>query len=185
MTSLPLHGATLSAIPHASIKALRASLHRDLGDGFATVMQEAGFAGGESVFQAFRDWCAKGGHPAPEAMGYAAFQSAMARFFTEAGWGTMTMSPIGDTAVAVDASDWSEADPEAQMPYPACYYSVGMLADVFGRVADGPLAALEVECRSAGAARCRFLLGSPEVVGHVYQRLGEGAGYEAALDEIA
>ncbi len=185
MTSLPLHGATLSAIPHASIKALRASLFRDLGDGYATVLQEAGFAGGEPVFQAFRDWCARTGQPTPEAMGYAAFQLAMARFFTEAGWGAMSMTPIGDAAVAIDASDWAEADPAAAMPYPACYYSAGMLADVFGRVADGPLASLEVECRTSGGARCRFLLGSPEVIGHVYQRLSEGVGYEAALAEIA
>jgi hypothetical protein len=43
---------------------------------------------------------------------------------------------------------------------------------------------MEVECRSNGAARCRFLLGSPEVLGHVYQRLTTGVGYEAALAEL-
>lgn len=185
MTSLPLGSASLSVLPHASLKTLRAALYRDLGDGFAAVLQEAGFAGGESVMQAFTDWCAHSGLGSPDTMAYAAFQGAAARFFAEAGWGHVTMTPIGDAAVALDSADWSEAESTAQMPYPACYYSAGMLADLFGRVAEGTLACLEVECRSAGADRCRFLLGSPEVMGHVHQRLSEGVGYEAALGEIA
>jgi hypothetical protein len=95
------------------------------------------------------------------------------------------MSPLGDTVVALDSADWSEAEPAAAMPYPSCYYTAGMLADFFGRVADGALGCLEVECRSNGAERCRFVLGSTEVLGHVYQRLTEGVGYEAALKELA
>lgn len=183
--TLPLHDATLSAVPHASLRALRAALHRDLGDGFAAVLQEAGFAGGDGVMQAFGAWCGRSGLGDPAAMAYASFQGALARFFAEAGWGRVTLTPIGDSAIALDSGDWSESDPAAQMPYPSCYYSAGMLADVLGRVADGTLACLEVECRSAGAERCRFLLGSPEVLGHVHQRLTEGVGYEDALREIA
>ena len=185
MTPLSLGNSALTALPHASLKSLRASLVRDLGDGFASVMQEAGFAGGQTVFGAFRDWCAESGHDAPEAMGYALFQETAAHFFAAAGWGMLTMTPIGDTAVALDSRDWAEAEPTAEMPFPACYYSAGLLADFFGRVADGPLGCLEVECRSAGAARCRFLLASPDVIAHVYERLTEGVGYEAALQGIA
>lgn len=185
MNPLSLGNSTLSAIPHASLKTLRASLVRDLGDGFATVLQEAGFAGGETVFGAFRTWCAQNGLDAPEAISYALFQESAARFFAEAGWGMLTMTPIGDSAVALDSLDWAEAEPTAAMPFPACYYSAGLLADFFGRVADGALGCLEVECRSAGAPRCRFVLGSADVIGHVYQRLTEGVGYEGALKELA
>ncbi len=179
-----LSPASLSAVPHASIRALRAALVRDLGDGFAAVLQEAGYAGGESVFGAFREWCAGNGLGAPESLALGAFQDAATRFFADAGWGTVTLAPLGDKAVAFDCENWSEADPTAAMPYPSCYYSAGILADFFGRVADGQLGCMEVECRSSGGTRCRFLLGSPEVLGHVYQRLTEGVGYEAALAEI-
>lgn len=185
MTALTLANSTLTALPHASLKALRAALVRDLGDGFATVLQESGYAGGETVFGAFADWCARRGEDAPDTMSYSMFQQNAAQFFAEAGWGTVTMTPLGDSAVALDTADWAEADPAAAMPYPACYYSAGMLADFFGRVAANQLNCLEVECRTAGAARCRFLLASADVVGHVYQRLTEGVGYEAALKELA
>lgn len=185
MTPFTLGGTALSAIPAASLRTLRASLVRDLGDGFAKVLQEAGYAGGETVFVGMRAWCAANGLGAPESLAYTQFQQAAARFFSETGWGAVALEPIGDAAVAFDSPDWAEADPEAAMPYPSCYYTAGMLADLFGRVAEGPLGCLEAECRSAGAARCRFLLASPEVVAHVYQRLTEGVGYEAALQELA
>ncbi len=183
--TLTLANSTLTALPHASLKALRASLVRDLGDGFAAVLQEAGYAGGDAVFGAFTEWCTRRGEDAPDSMSYAMFQQNAAQFFAEAGWGSVTMTPIGDAVVAIDSPDWAEADPSAAMPYPACYYTAGMLADFFGRVAGNALTCLEVECRSAGAARCRFLLGSGEVIGHVYARLTEGVGYEEALRQIA
>ena len=184
MTPRTLSPGTLAAVPHASLRALRAALVRDLNVGFAGVLQEAGYAGGDSVFGAFREWCMDNGLAAPEELPMALFQESAAVFFSEAGWGTMSISPIGDKVVALDSADWSEADPAAAMPYPSCYYSAGMLADLFGRVAAGQLGCMEVECRSNGAERCRFVLGSPEVLGHVYQRLTEGVGYEAALGEL-
>jgi predicted hydrocarbon binding protein len=185
MTPFTLGATTLSAIPRASLTTLRASLVRDLGDGFAGVLQEAGYAGGESVLAGMRSWCAANGLAAPESLPYAQFQQAAARFFSETGWGSVTLEPLGDAAVAFDSPDWAESDPAAAMPYPSCYYTAGMLADVFGRVADGQLGCLEVECRSNGAARCRFLLASPAVIAHVYQRLTEGVGYQDALKELA
>lgn len=185
MTPFTLGATALSAIPHSSLRTLRASLVRDLGDGFAGVLQEAGYAGGESVLAGMTQWCAANGLGAPESLPYAQFQQAAARFFSETGWGNVTLEPLGDAAVAFDAAEWAESDPAAGMPYPSCYYTAGMLADVFGRVAGTPMGCLEVECRSAGAARCRFLLASPDVIAHVYQRLTEGVEYSAALAELA
>ncbi len=185
MTPFTLSASALSAVPRASLTTLRASLVRDLGDGFAAVLQEAGYAGGDTVFAAFKDWCASSGLGAPETLAYASFQQAAARFFADTGWGTVTMEPLGDTAVAFDSVNWGEADPAAAMPYPSCYYSAGMLADLFGRVADGAIGCLEVECRSALGARCRFLLASPDVIAHVYKRITDGVGYADALKELA
>lgn len=71
------------------------------------------------------------------------------------------------------------------MPYPACHISTGMFADLFGRLAGAPVAVLEVECRSAGQERCRFLVGSPEVMNLVYDEMGRGASYEEAVRAAA
>jgi hypothetical protein len=99
------------------------------------------------------------------------------------------LPPGSDCVIPVErlavADGWAEADPASAMPFPSCYYTAGMLADLFGRVADGPLQCLEVECRSNGAARCRWLLASPEVIAHVYQRLTEGVSYQDSLAELA
>lgn len=183
--SLSLGKSALSAIPLASLTTLRASLVRDLGNGFATVLQDAGYAGGESVLAALRTWCAANGLGTPESLSYPQFQHAVVRFFVEAGWGTVSLEPIGDMAVAIDSPDWAESDPASAMPFPSCYYTAGMLADLLGRVADGPMQCLEVECRSNGAPRCRWLLASPDVIAHVYQRLTEGVAYTDSLAELS
>jgi hypothetical protein len=56
-----------------------------------------------------------------------------------------------------------------------------MLADVFSRLGGGQFAAMEVECRSRGDGRCRFLLAAPETLTLVYERMTHGMGYAQAL----
>jgi hypothetical protein len=40
---------------------------------------------------------------------------------------------------------------------------------------------MEVECRSMGNDRCRFLLGTAETLQRVYDEMGQGVGYEDAV----
>jgi hypothetical protein len=40
---------------------------------------------------------------------------------------------------------------------------------------------MEVECRSRGEPRCRFLAGAPETLGIIYDRMAQGTGYLEAL----
>jgi len=167
------------AFPRASLLALRAALIRDTGGSFATFLQEAGYAGGEAVFAAFRSWLGARGEDV-DTLDIEAFQARAAEFFRVAGWGTITIAPVGDVVAMVDSTDWGEADPLSALPYPACHYTTGMLADFFGRTAAAPLAVLEVECRSSGSARCRFLVGATEVMGHLYERMSAGEHYETA-----
>lgn len=184
MTIPPLDPRSLTAVPNTSLRALRSALVRDLGDGFARVLQEAGFAGGNAVLAALAEWGGRHGLPAPETLPVATFQTALTRFLAESGWGSLAITPLGEAVLALDAEDWAEADPSAPMPYPACYYSAGMFADLLGRVADAPVGCMEVECRSSGGDRCRFLVGNPEVMAHLYRRIIEGVGYRDALTEL-
>ncbi|MBI1810080.1 MAG: hypothetical protein HYR75_09305 [Gemmatimonadetes bacterium] len=185
MAPVELASSQLVAFPRLSLAALRSALLRDFGGNFAAYLQEAGYAGGAPVFEAFRAWLAAQGAPAPEALDVDAFQARATAFFVETGWGSIAISSLDGVAAAIDSPDWAEADPASAMPYPACYYSMGLLSDFFGRTADAPLAVLEVECRSNGHDRCRFLVGSAEVMGKIYERVAAGTAYGDALRELA
>lgn len=181
---MDLHASNCLALPRASLAALRAALIRDTGGGFATYLQEAGYAGGEAVFAAFRSWLTERGDDV-EALDLSAFQARAAGFFHDAGWGTLTITSVGDVVATVDSPDWAEADPLNALPYPSCHYTTGMFADFFGRTAAAPLSVLEVECRSTGSPHCRFLVGASEVMGHLYERMAAGETYEAAASALS
>jgi predicted hydrocarbon binding protein len=183
-TTFALASTPLVALPRQSLAALRAALMRDLGGGYATYLQEAGYAGGEAIFAAFQEWLAARGSHA-DSVGFAEFQGLAAEFFRDTGWGTLEIGNLNDVVITLDSANWAEADPTLNIGFPACYYSMGLLADFFGRLAGSTLACYEVECRSNGAPRCRFLLGSTEVIGQVYQRMTEGRTYLEAVQELA
>jgi predicted hydrocarbon binding protein len=171
----------LLAMTRASLAALRAALVRDAGPAAATYLQEAGYAGGEAMYASFTAWAHERGVAAPEDLELSAFEQWASAYFREAGWGSLAVGSLHDSVATLDSADWGEADPSSGAEQPSCHLTTGMFADFFGRVADHPIAVLEVECRSAGAARCRFLVGSAEVMTAVYDRMGEGAGYGEAV----
>jgi predicted hydrocarbon binding protein len=180
---MDLSATNCLALPRASLLALRAALIRDTGGSFATFLQEAGYAGGEAVFGAFRAWVAARCEDV-EALDVPGFQARATEFFREAGWGSITVAAVADVVALVDSTDWAEADPVSALPYPSCHYTTGMFADFFGRTAAAPLSVLEVECRSAGSPRCRFLVGAADVMGHLYERMTAGEHYEEAAKAL-
>ncbi|HEX7939399.1 MAG TPA: V4R domain-containing protein [Gemmatimonadaceae bacterium] len=165
--------------------ALRAALWRDAGAAAPGILQEAGYASGPAMYQAFVAWCAHHGYGVPEQVAASNFQQLATTYFHELGWGTVAVTTVGDSVVTVDSADWAEADPASAMQFPGCYLSSGMLADFFGRLAGAQLTSMEVECRSMGHAHCRFILGSAETIQHVYDAMTQGIGYEDALAQMA
>src|SRR5258705_10974170 len=99
---MDLAQSQLVAFPRPSLAALRAALIRDTGGAFASFLQEAGYAGGESAFGAFRTWLAAHGVPDAEALDVDAFQAQAAEFFREMGWGSLLITPLHDVAALVD-----------------------------------------------------------------------------------
>ena len=185
MPSLDLAANQLLALPRSALAALRAALIRDAGPSAAAYLQEAGYAGGEQLFAAFGAWLrGRGVQGGPESLAIDAFEREATAFFRQAGWGSLSIGSLGDAVATLDSRDWGEADAESGLDHPSCHLTTGMFADFFGRVADYPLAVLEVECRSTGASRCRFLLGNAEVMEHVYDELGRGVGYEEAVSSV-
>jgi len=186
MPFIDLPAYQLAAVPRAAIAALRAALLRDAGAAAAAYLQEAGYAGGDALFAAFRAWLADRQPDAtPEELDLSEFQALAAEFFRDAGWGSLALTSLHDAVAALDSEDWGESDPAAGLEHTGCHLSTGMFAAFFGHLAGAPLAVLEVECRSAGSERCRFLVGSAEVMQHVYDGLSAGMGYEEVLGAVA
>jgi len=178
--SIDLPGNALVALTRESLLAIRDAMFRDIGPNAAAVLQDAGYAGGPALFDAFSQWLASRGGPAPEALAAAEFGSRATEFFREAGWGSVQLGAL-ESVATIDSGDWAESDPGHPLEFPGCYYTSGVLADFFTRLAGEPLSVMEVECRSMGGDRCRFLVGSGETMQHVYEAMGQGVSYEAAV----
>jgi predicted hydrocarbon binding protein len=164
------------------IHQLRASLERDTGLQAAAYLQEAGFAGGEELYEAFTEWLAKRrGVEQPSELDVNFLGEVLGEFFSDQGWGRLEATPLGPSVLALDSTEWAEALDERRGEFPSCHLSCGLLADFFGRMSRELVAVMEVECRSRGEERCRFLAGSPETLGVLYDQMAQGKGYLEAL----
>lgn len=182
--SLDLRSSKMLALSQASFTALRAALLRDGDLAGATQLQDAGFAGGESLYQSFRTWVKDRSNMEASELPAEEFGQLASEFFREAGWGTFELGAMGEALATVDSTDWQEADTSTRLQHPGCHLTTGMLAGFFAAAGDAPLAALEVECRSAGNSRCRFLIGAGAVLTYVFEQVELGTDYEAALESF-
>ena len=156
------------------LRQLHASLATHAPDQAVAILQEAGYAAGEGLYKAFT------AANNPSDLDADLLGPTLSEFFTNGGWGAVTMSPVGTGALALDSGDWAEADPgTSQMPM--CFFSAGMLADFLGRLSEDTVAVMEVECRSKGDERCRFLSAAPDVLDKVYNEMTAGRSYAEAL----
>ena len=105
----------------------------------------------------------------------------LSQFFAEQGWGALEVTRLADAVLALDSTEWAEAAEDGRGEFPSCHLTCGLLADFLGRLSDGVVAVMEVECRSRGDARCRFLAGAPETLSMVYDRMAQGSSYADAL----
>ena len=164
------------------IHQLRSSLERDTGPQAAAYLQEAGFAGGEELYQAFAEWLSqRRGVEQPAELDVNFLGEVLGEFFSDQGWGRLDATPLGPAVLALDSDEWAEALDERQGEFPSCHLTCGLLADFLGRMSREQVAVMEVECRSRGEERCRFLAGSPETLGIVYDQMAQGKGYLEAL----
>jgi predicted hydrocarbon binding protein len=165
-----------------AIHQLRASLERDTGLQAAAYLQEAGFAGGEELYAAFAEWLSReNGVTDPSDLDIDFLGEVLGKFFTDEGWGRLDVTPLGPSVLALDSPEWAEAMDERTAEFPSCHLSCGLLADFLGRISKDLVAVMEVECRSRGETRCRFLAGSPETLGIIYDRMAQGTGYLEAV----
>ena len=179
--SFDLPGSDMIGVPRDAMVALRAMLFRTDSATAASSLYEAGYAGGGALHDAFVRWCRSKKLPVAEHMAASEFAQHASAFFSELGMGALDVGTLHDAAVTLDSTNWAEAEPSSGMQFPGCYLTTGMLTEFLGRFAGSPIAVLEVECRSMGAKRCRFVVGSAETIQQVYEAMTQGASYESTL----
>lgn len=160
---------------------MRTVLERETGPQAALLLREIGFATGAALWDAFEHYVREHYHvETPRGLDSTYLAEALSGFFIEAGWGTVSMSEMGSNVLALDMHEWAECESRGT-EYPSCHFSSGMLADFFTRLGGSQAAVMEVECASRGESRCRFLVGSPDMLTYVYERMTAGMNYAQAL----
>src|ERR1044072_4745135 len=108
------------------IHHLRAPLERDTGLQAASYLQEAGFAGGEELYAEFAEWLlATRGVERPSDLDAQYLSEVLSQFFTELGWGALSVSRLG-SVLALDSSEWAEASDETRGEFPSCHLTCGL-----------------------------------------------------------
>jgi hypothetical protein len=139
-------------------------------------IRDAGYAAGRALYDHFAAWLAEQGESHPERLSDERFPWLLEAYFHGIGWGRVELQSLSEAVMALDVSDWGEA-PEAAG---GCLVSTGLFAGLFGRLADAPISVLEVDTAHAGPGRSRFLLGSVDVMGYVWEAMERGIPYDRA-----
>lgn len=134
-------------------------------------LREAGYAGGNAVYDAFEQWLnesrADDGKVGAADLPLDEFGETAAAFFRNAGWGEVAFTQDeaeGVAAVEITGCWEGEAGGDA-----GCQLTTGLLASFFGKIAGYPVAVLETECCSGSGERCRFLMGNPDMMNYKWQ----------------
>lgn len=171
------------AVPVSVFAALRRELAKESGQ-LPTIhaLHAAGYAAGEEAASVFPVNAEENVGEIPEK----AFWTRLTNFFSRRGWGTLSRSGSTDAVGMLVSDDWveSEAPADAGDEGASCTFTTGFLAGFLSRLAGGPVAVLEVTCRSRGDGRCMFAFGSEAAVHQLYGHLLEGVELEQALSSL-
>jgi len=172
------------ALPVASLAALRRALARSVGgDAAAHALQAAGVSAGDAFYDMLirltgsdeedpADW--------PESV----FWRRFGDLFERRGWGRIANEQLHRGIGALDAFDWVESEPDSGAVRPSCFFTAGLLANLLGHISNDEVAVLEIECRSRGDSRCRFLYGAPETLDAVYGRILSGERIDESIASL-
>ena len=167
------------AVPGSIFTTLRDELSKEAGPLAAIhALHHAGYEAGVTAGTTF------GGTDQVGGMSQAAFWKELGDFFSRRGWGTLAPDGEAQSVGLLASPDWVEADPTIGDPEASCSFSTGFLSGLMCSVAGGPVAVLEVECRSRGDARCGFAFGSEASIHSLYGQLVGGTDLDAALSAL-
>lgn len=168
-------------IAPASLHRLSQELREAGSATAARILHEAGFAAGETVAALWRNRIAEQtGLEDAGRLDSRWFGPLLDQLCVDLGWGSLSVSDLGDEAMLLESGDWAEAS-VGSATVPACHFTAGALAAFLSSQAGAPLAVLEVECRSAGHDACRFVAGSSEMLAVAWDLLAAGRDWREAF----
>lgn len=166
------------AIPVAAFDALRNELLESAGMlGTVRGLHQAGYQAGLAAATAVHQGAGGDSFRLSES----GFWTNLADYFSRRGWGTLSHETLHPAVGLLSSKDWAEAKPDDPDPEASCSFSAGFLSGLLSQLAGGPVAVLEVECRSRGDARCAFAFGSEGAIHELYGAMVDGADLTAAL----
>ncbi|MGH7469481.1 MAG: V4R domain-containing protein [Longimicrobiales bacterium] len=174
------------ALPVSSLAALRAALADEVGaDAAANALRAAGYAAGDGMFTALTQPFGGDGEAGPgfDSVSANTFWRRLSELFSTRGWGTLAHEPVHPGVGVLQTSNWVEVELDSATR-PSCYFTTGLLANLLGHAAEAEIAVLEVECRSRGDARCRFLFGAPVTLEALYGRLRAGESVDESIESL-
>lgn len=110
-----------------------------------------------------------------------AFWNEITEFFQERGWGTLRHRSPSSAVGILSSSNWAEASADLNNPTASCFFSTGFFSGLLSELADGPIAVLEIECRTRGESICEFAFGSESAIHKLHSCLLEGVDLDGAL----
>ena len=169
------------AIPAVGLTTLRRTLQQEAGALPAIhALHAAGFEAGQALWESLR----RG--PGRELAGLdeTSFWPRLAAALGRRGWGSLTHQPAHPGVGLLASPDWAESQGGTGERQPSCTYSTGMLSALLSGAAGGPVAVLEVTCRTRGDDRCTFAFGSSATVHELYGFMLDGHDLDAALASL-
>ncbi|MSR36862.1 MAG: hypothetical protein EXR95_09545 [Gemmatimonadetes bacterium] len=166
------------AIPAVGLTTLRLALQREAGPLPAIhALHAAGFDSGQALWEGLR----RG--PGRELAGLdeSSFWPRLAAVLGRLGWGTLSHTPAHPGVGLLASTDWAESQGAAGERQPSCTFSSGMLSALLSGAGGGPVAVLEVTCRTRGDDCCTFAFGSAATVHELYGLLLDGQDLATAL----
>jgi hypothetical protein len=164
------------------------AVHRALAAGRSPVeaaeaARRLGYETGAGFHRAFQEWA--GGESGLSGLHADEFWRRLSDFFVAQGWGRLEFERLHPGVAALSSDAWAESAAETAAAHPSCHFTTGLLADLLGRASGAEPAVMEVECRSRGDARCRFLVGGRDALERVYEELSAGGSYSDSLRKLA
>lgn len=183
----PDHQGSVASIPGTALRALHRALSHEAGpEAAARGLQTAGAATGTLLFDALTSpEAADIGVEHLRQMSVDEFWDDISEFLADLGWGTLQHETIHPGVGALSALDWIEADSGLAAPGPRCFVATGLISGLLEGIAAQAVAVLEVDCRSAGDDRCRFLFGGEPALGRVRTSLESGRDLAGTLELLS
>lgn len=175
-------GQDLVRVPVETLAAVQRVLSAELsGEDAANHLRQIGVETGGALHDLLAERSGRAeGAAGVEEIASDAFWRGLHDFFRDLGWGGVRHERLHPGVIALSSGDWFESG-SADASHPSCHFTVGALGEIFRRLSSYDVAVLEVRCRAAGASECRFLVGSPDALEAVFDRMAGGSHYREAV----